>query len=83
MDKLNGNVLGICTTAAIAKGNQFPPLLKPLRHILAGQGNSFGLIHQGKACHPSSLKYVGRYVRECSRLLDFTRIVHGAVSPPD
>jgi hypothetical protein len=25
MDKFNGNVLGICTTPAIAKGDQFPP----------------------------------------------------------
>ncbi len=83
MDKLNGNVLGICTTAAIAKSDEFSPLVKPLGHIVAGQGNSFGLIHQGKACHPSSLKYVGCYLRECSRLLDFARTVHGAVSPPD
>src|SRR5437870_4212025 len=83
MDKLNGNVLSICTTSAIAKSDQFSPLVKPLCHIVAGQGNSFGLLHQGKACHPSSLKYVGCYLRECSRLLDFARTVHGAVSPPD
>ena len=25
MDELNGNVLSICTTSAIAKGDQFPP----------------------------------------------------------
>jgi len=25
MDKLNGNVLGICTTSTLAKGDQFPP----------------------------------------------------------
>src|SRR6266702_5192555 len=66
MEKLNGNVLGICTTAAIAKSDEFSPLVKPLGHIVAGQGNSFGLIHQGKACHPSSLKCVGCYLRECS-----------------
>jgi hypothetical protein len=83
MDKLNGNVLGIYTTSAIAKSDQFPPLVKPLCYIVAGQGNSFDLIHQGKACHPSSLKEVGRDLRECSRLLDFARIVHSAVSPPD
>ena len=57
--------------------------MKPLCHIVAGQGNGLGLIHQGKTCRPSSLKYVGRYLRECSRLLDFARTVHGAVSPPD
>src|SRR2546421_1359125 len=83
MDKLNGNMLGICTTAAIAKSDQFSPTVKPLRHIVAGQGNSFSLIHQGMTCHLSLLKYVGCYLRECSRLRDFARTVHGAVSPPD
>ena len=83
MDKLNGNVLSVCTTSAIAKGDEFSPLVKPLRHVEAGQDNSFSLIHQGQTCDPSSLQYVGRYLRECSRLLDCARAIHGAVSPPD
>jgi hypothetical protein len=62
MDKLSGNVLSICATSDIVKGDQFSPLMKPLRHIVAGLSNSGSLLHQGQACHSSPLRYVGLYL---------------------
>src|SRR5262249_19837054 len=72
--------LGIRATPASAKGDQFPALVKPLRHVVAGQSNSVGLIDQSKTHYTTFLQCVSRYSRECSHWLIGARIVHGAIS---
>ena len=81
MDKLHGNVLSVCTTSTIAKSDQFPALLKPLRHVVAGPGNSFSPVHQGQAGRPSALQCVSRDAPQRRYLLGFARTVHESDLP--
>jgi hypothetical protein len=80
MDKLYGNVLGVCTAPASAKGNEFPAPVEPLRHVVAGSSQGVSLIHEAQTCCTPSLQCVSRYLRERGRLLSCARTVHGALS---
>jgi len=80
MDKLYGNVLGVCTAPTSAKGDEFAALVEALRHVVAGQSNGLGLIYQGQTRGTSSLQAISRYVRECRHPPVCARTVHCAIS---
>lgn len=48
VDKLDGNVLGIGTADAIAKGDERAALMKAPRHVMAHACHGFGLVDQGE-----------------------------------
>src|SRR5262245_38136355 len=64
VDKFYGNMLGIRTAPAIAKGNELATLVKSAGHIITSPGHRLSVFFEGESGRPPSPECISNRLRE-------------------